>query len=74
MKTKKQRRGIGHTAALRIEQNRNRKSVEIIFKTLAAAGMTQLAESLGLNLADTLTGDIEFLADILKRADRKSVV
>lgn len=30
--------------------------------------MTQLAKSLGFNLADTLTGDIEFLADILKRA------
>ena len=28
--------------------------------------MQQFAKSLGFNLADTLTGDIEFLADILE--------
>ena len=30
--------------------------------------MTQLAQRLGLDLADTLTGDVELLADLLEGA------
>ena len=30
--------------------------------------MAQLAQRLGLDLADTLTGDVELLADLLERA------
>ena len=31
------------------------------------AGMTQLAQRLGFDLTDALTGDLELLADLLKR-------
>ena len=51
-------------------------SVGMIFlslKSLCAAGMAELAQSLCLYLTDTLTGDVEFLADLFKRA-RHSVV
>ena len=37
-------------------------SVKVIFELTAAAGMAEFAECLCLNLADTLTGDIELLA------------
>ena len=43
-------------------------SVQKVLEFLAAAGVAQLAERLGLDLADALARDIEFLADLLKRA------
>ena len=43
-------------------------SVQKILELLAAGGVAQLAQRLRLDLADALTGDIELLADLLKRA------
>ena len=42
--------------------------VQKIAKFLAAAGVAQLAQGLGLNLADAFTRDVEFLSDFLKGA------
>ena len=41
-------------------------SIKEILELLASAGMTKLSESLGLDLTDTLTCNIKFLADLLK--------
>ena len=43
-------------------------SVQKVLQLLAPAGMAQLSEGLGLDLADALPGDVEFLADFLQRA------
>ena len=43
-------------------------SVQEVAQLLAAAGVAQLAQGLGLDLADALTRDVELLADLLKRA------
>ena len=40
-------------------------SVQEIAQLLAAAGVAELAQGLGFDLADALTGDVEFLADFL---------
>ena len=42
--------------------------IEEIFELLAAAGMAELTQRLGLDLADALACDIELLADLFKRA------
>ena len=41
-------------------------SIKEILELLASAGMTKLSESLGFDLTDTLTGNVKFLADLLK--------
>ena len=41
------------------------KSIQEIAQFLAAAGVAELAQGLGFDLADALTGDVEFLADFL---------
>lgn len=43
-------------------------SVKKILKLFAPARMTELTQSLSFDLADTFTGDIEYLADLLKCA------
>ena len=43
-------------------------SVQEILELLGTGGMTELSERLGLDLTDTLTGDVELLADLLKGA------
>ena len=43
-------------------------SVKEILDFFASAGVTELTESLGSDLADTLTGNIEFLTDFFKSA------
>ena len=43
-------------------------SIQEIAQLFAAAGVAELAQRLGFDLADTLTGDIELLADLLQRA------
>ena len=42
--------------------------IQEIPQLLGAAGVAQLAQGLGLDLADTLTGDVELLADLLQGA------
>ena len=42
--------------------------VQEIFQLLASGGMAQLPQGLGLDLTDTLTGDVELLAHFLQRA------
>ena len=42
--------------------------VQEILELLAAAGVAQLAQRLGLDLADALARDVELLADLLERA------
>ena len=43
-------------------------SVQEVLELLRARRMTQLAQRLGLDLADTLTGYVELLADLLEGA------
>ena len=43
-------------------------SIQKVLQLFAAAGVAQLAQGLGLDLADTLTGNIELLAHFLQRA------
>lgn len=38
--------------------------LQIVFQFSAAAGMTQLAQGFSLNLANALTGNIEFFANL----------
>ena len=45
-------------------------SIQEIAQLFAAAGVAELAQGLGFDLADAFTGDVELLADLL---DRKSV-
>jgi hypothetical protein len=40
--------------------------LEESLKLTKTGGVTHLAESLGLNLSDTLTGNLELLANLLK--------
>ncbi len=48
----------------RVTASITRKSLQL----LAAAGVAQLAQGLGFDLADALAGDVELLADLLQRA------
>ena len=41
--------------------------VQEILELLAAAGVAQLAQRLGLDLADALARDVELLADLFER-------
>ena len=43
-------------------------SIQEIPQFLAAAGVAELAQGLGFDLADAFTGDVELLADLLQRA------
>src|SRR5699024_7089892 len=43
-------------------------SVQKVLQFLAAAGVAQFSEGLGLDLADALPGDVEFLAHFLQGA------
>src|SRR5579884_1984983 len=43
-------------------------SVQVILQLAAAAGMTQLTQSLGLDLTNTFTRYMELLANLLERA------
>ena len=40
-------------------------SIQEIPQLFAATGVAELAQGLGFDLADALTGDVEFLADFL---------
>ena len=42
--------------------------VQEVLELLAAAGVTELAQRLGFDLADALTRDVELLADLFERA------
>ena len=44
------------------------KSIQKALQMAGAAGMAELAEGLGLDLADTLAGDVELLTHLLKSA------
>ena len=41
---------------------------EVIAQKLGSAGVTELAKCLCLDLTNTLTGDVEFLTNLFKRA------
>ena len=43
-------------------------SVQEVLELLAAAGVTELAQRLGFDLADALARDVELLADLFERA------
>ena len=42
------------------------RSVQKVTELFAAAGMTELPQGLGLDLADTFTGDVELFANLLE--------
>ena len=44
------------------------RSVEVILDLVAPVGVSQLSERLSLDLADTLTGDLELLSNLFKGA------
>ena len=47
---------------------RARRLFEVVAQQLVATGMTELLERLGLDLADTLAGDLEDVADLFEGA------
>src|SRR5205814_6546547 len=60
--------GRGPSAACDSRAGRGSERLLQVVLELAAPGwVAQLAQRLGLDLADALTGDVEFLADLLER-------
>src|SRR5438874_2305454 len=60
--------GPGPSAACDSRAGRGSERLLQVVLELAASGwVAQLAQRLGLDLADALTGDVEFLADLLER-------
>ena len=50
----------------RSREGREDLSVQEVLQLLAAGGVAELAQGLGLDLADALTGDVKFLAHFLQ--------
>ena len=53
---------------LNLVLDRNARLFKKVFQALAAAGMAELTQGLGLNLADALARDVELLADLFQRS------
>ena len=60
--------GAGMTEAGHRYRRWGGRLFDVVAEAGGAGGVAELAQGLGFNLADALAGDIEFFADLFKRA------